>query len=272
MIKILTNDQIRVYAKQFGKPAGVIDKDYALEWLLFGIYHNESPLKNVLVFKGGTAIRKIFFPETWRFSEDLDFTIISETEPTVIVNGFKDVYDIIENESGIKYEGDINVPQSGLAIFGHVHFTGPIGQKNKIKIDASRVEQMMDSVTEQTVTTSYSDLQNFSIVGYSLDEVIAEKIRSLMQRSKVRDYYDIWRMFGQENNFDQEKIGKMVVEKCTKNNIDYVPDTIFDSQRLTGLEEHWENELGRLVIDDLPEPRAVFTEIESILTFLPTIR
>jgi len=225
----------------------------------------------LLVFKGGTAIRKIFFPETWRFSEDLDFTVVSDVEPEKIVSGFESVYEIIENECGMKYEGRINVPKSGLAIFGDIHFTGPIGMKNKIKIDASRVEKMVDNIVPQTVTVSYDDLSNFTIHGYSLNEVIAEKIRSLMQRSKVRDYYDIWRMFSQSNNFDQLKIGKMVVEKCTVNKIEYAPQKIFDSQRVEGLREHWEHELGRLIVDDLPDPHNVFSDMTSILKFLPTI-
>ena len=193
------------------------------------------------------------------------------TKPEKIVSGFESVYDIIENECGIKYEGKINVPESDFAIFGDIHFTGPIGMKNKIKIDASRIEKMIDSVVQQTITVSYDDLSNFTINGYSLDEVIAEKIRSLMQRSKVRDYYDIWRMFSEENNFDKSKIGKMVVGKCEINKIEYAPQKIFDSQRIDGLREHWEHELGRLIVDDLPDPNTVFSEMTSLLTFLPKI-
>jgi len=196
---------------------------------------------------------------------------VPNTEPEKIVSGFESVYEIIENECGMKYEGEINMPDSGLAIFGNIHFTGPIGMKNKIKIDASRVEKMVDNITQQTVTVSYDDLSNFTINGYSLDEVIAEKIRSLMQRNKVRDYYDIWRMFSEDNNFDQSKIGKMVVEKCKINKIEYAPQKIFDSERLNGLNEHWENELGRLIVGDLPDPKTVFGEMTSILTFLPKL-
>lgn len=192
-----------------------------------------------------------------------------DIEPETIVSGFDNVYKILENESGIKYEREINVPESGLAIFGNVHFTGPIGMKNKIKIDASRVEKMADAITPQTVTVSYQDLANFTINGYSLDEVIAEKIRSMMQRSKVRDYYDVWKMFGNDNDLDQSRIGTMVLEKCKINNIDYVPAKIFDSERLNGLKQHWGKELGRLIVEDLPDPKTVFEGMANLLTFLP---
>ncbi len=225
-----------------------------------------------MIFKGGTSIRKIFFPGTWRFSEDLDFTILPDTDPKTITSGFEEVYDILEEEeSGIKYEGEINVPASGRAIMGFVHFTGPIGMKNKIKIDASRIEKMADSVATQTVATSYADLEDFPINGYTLNEVVAEKIRSTMQRSKVRDYYDIWKMFGKDNiyNFDTALIGNMVKQKCTINNIEYNTSKIFDSSRLDGLKEHWKKELERLVVEELPEPDEVFKDIQELLRFLP---
>ncbi len=51
----------------------VIEKDYVLGWVLAGIYQHEAIAEN-WVFKGGTCLRKCFF-ETYRFSEDLDFTL-----------------------------------------------------------------------------------------------------------------------------------------------------------------------------------------------------
>lgn len=236
---------------------------------MYGIYHKDSKIKNYLIFKGGTSIRKIFFPGTWRFSEDLDFTVLPDTPPEIITAGLDAVYDILENESGIKYEGEINVPESGRAILGFIHFTGPLGMKNKIKIDASRIEKMIDSPTSQTVTTTYEDLTNFTINGYTRNEVISEKIRSLMQRSKVRDYYDIWKMFSQDNDFDTSLIGSMVQQKCTINDIEYNPSKIFDSSRVDGLREHWKKELERLVVEELPDPDLVFGDMKKLLTFLP---
>lgn len=249
----------------------MIDKDYALEWLLYGIYHKDSKIRDSMIFKGGTSIRKIFFPGTWRFSEDLDFTILPDTDPKTITSGFEEVYDILETESGMKYEGEINVPASRRAIMGFVHFTGPLGMKNKIKIDASRMEKMADSVATQTVTTSYADLEDFLINGYTLNEVVSEKIRSTMQRSKARDYYDIWKMFGKDNphDFDTALIGDMVKQKCTINDIEYNPSKIFDAGCLDGLEEHWRKELERLVVEELPEPDQVFGDVKNLLRFLP---
>ena len=52
----------------------VVEKDYALGWTLAGIFAHPD-LAESWVFKGGTCLKKCFF-ETYRFSEDLDFTLL----------------------------------------------------------------------------------------------------------------------------------------------------------------------------------------------------
>src|SRR3989338_9319636 len=54
----------------------IIEKDYILSWVLWGI-SQDAVLKDAFAFKGGTALKKCFF-DTYRFSEDLDFTILAE--------------------------------------------------------------------------------------------------------------------------------------------------------------------------------------------------
>ena len=48
-------------------------RDYALSYVLAALY-SDADLGEVMAFKGGTALRKCFFPG-YRFSEDLDFTM-----------------------------------------------------------------------------------------------------------------------------------------------------------------------------------------------------
>ena len=50
----------------------VVEKDYVLGWLLAGL--TTLPMSALWVFKGGTCVKKCFF-ETYRFSEDLDFSL-----------------------------------------------------------------------------------------------------------------------------------------------------------------------------------------------------
>ena len=58
--------------KRLGLPWEVLERDYLLSWILAGITEVET-LRDSLVFKGGTALKKCYFGD-YRFSEDLDFT------------------------------------------------------------------------------------------------------------------------------------------------------------------------------------------------------
>ena len=59
-------------ARAAGKSRFVLEKDYALSYLLAGTVAVPA-LRESLVFKGGTCLRKAYFPG-YRFSEDLDYT------------------------------------------------------------------------------------------------------------------------------------------------------------------------------------------------------
>ena len=52
----------------------IVEKDYVLGWVLWGIGSDER-LSATWVFKGGTCLKKCYI-ETYRFSEDLDFTVL----------------------------------------------------------------------------------------------------------------------------------------------------------------------------------------------------
>lgn len=58
--------------RRTGMPWEVLERDYLLSWLLAGI-GQVSSLRETLVFKGGTALKKCYFGD-YRFSEDLDFS------------------------------------------------------------------------------------------------------------------------------------------------------------------------------------------------------
>ena len=58
--------------KRLGIPWEVLERDYLLSWILAGIGQVDS-LRETLVFKGGTALKKCYFGD-YRFSEDLDFS------------------------------------------------------------------------------------------------------------------------------------------------------------------------------------------------------
>lgn len=80
----------------------VIEKDYMLGWLLAGIYKHPVIAKT-WVFKGGTCLKKCFF-ETYRFSEDLDFTLTnaSQIEESFLRKTLEAVGDWVYEQTGLE--------------------------------------------------------------------------------------------------------------------------------------------------------------------------
>jgi len=74
---MISKQELLETAAQLNLGPHVVEKDYALGWVLAGIYNHEK-LASDWVFKGGTCLKKCFF-ETYRFSEDLDFTLKDES-------------------------------------------------------------------------------------------------------------------------------------------------------------------------------------------------
>lgn len=266
---MISAEIIRKIAREQGIGAAVAEKDYALTWLLKGVFANESQLRETLVLKGGTAIRKVYFPETRRFSEDLDFT----TTTTVVgYEGTKKnrddlqaILDKLTRESGIEYSLDSHHANPG-AIIASVRFRGPLGHPNRIRLDISLTEKMALEPEWHSVRSDFQDLHSFKIRAYSLKEIVAEKIRSIMQRGYSRDYYDVWRLV-KEHKFDDVEIKKLVMQKCEMKGIEYRPELLFDVIRLEEAKAHWVVGLGHLV-KELPDFNAVISELRLLLAFL----
>ena len=64
--------------REWNLRADIVEKDYVLGWLLWGI-GTEPVFRETWAFKGGTCLQKVF--GLGRYSEDLDFTLQDAAEP-----------------------------------------------------------------------------------------------------------------------------------------------------------------------------------------------
>lgn len=263
---MIDTDALRKLARKTGFDITTLEKDYALTWLLSGIYSNDSPLKDILVFKGGTAVRKVYFPE-WRLSEDLDFTVIEKVGSGTVKNGFVAVFKSLNGSSGIIFSlGDFESTKYG--IFINVQFVGPLQYKNRIAHDVSLTEKMVDKPVKIKVRPEYIDVPEFEATAYSLNEIVVEKIRSMFQRTRARDYYDVWRLMKQKNP-DVKIVKDLLIQKCAITGIKFRPELILEESRLSDAKKYWQVALARLT-KDLPEFDSVISELRIMLQFLQT--
>ena len=96
-------------AKKLGLQNSTIEKDYVLGWVLMSIQNN-SKTKDSWIFKGGTCLKKCFFDE-YRFSEDLDFTLMdaSQMNEAFLMGILETLSEWIYEETGIE------IPQKSLS-------------------------------------------------------------------------------------------------------------------------------------------------------------
>lgn len=207
---MIDRGEILELAGEFGLRPDVVEKDYVLGWLLAGISQHPS-LGPAWVFKGGTCLKKCYF-ETYRFSEDLDFTVEDEDQLSeeFLREAFGEVAAWIYDHSGIeipvnqiRFEVYRN-PRNGLNCEGRVYYRGPLqpgGSLPRVKLDLTADERLVRPPDNRPVTHPYTDgPDDGSITArcYAFEEVFGEKIRALGERARPRDLYDVINLFRNE--------------------------------------------------------------------------
>ena len=237
--------EIQQIANKLGLRDTQIEKDYVIGWILKGISVNQY-LKGRLIFKGGTALRKIYFHD-YRLSEDLDFTYYGDDYDTEkIKEHFEELVEFLKEEARINLTiEDEKVHATGNYNF-YLGYTGPLGgtgANKNIKVDIANDEKLCDDPVKQNLYNEYSDLnEDFSILCYTLNEIAAEKMRSLMQRTMPRDIYDIWYLLEIENQSIEDFVFNFREKAEYKNlNPDNFIETIDNKEEI--FKRHWKNNL-----------------------------
>ncbi|MGC1238476.1 MAG: nucleotidyl transferase AbiEii/AbiGii toxin family protein [Acidimicrobiales bacterium] len=246
----------------------VIEKDYALGWLLAGIAHHEA-LSQTWIFKGGTCLRKCYY-ETYRFSEDLDFTVTrgGPEDPTTLTQTFKDIVGWVRENSGLELVIDETSFRLGQnrrgnpTIQGRVAYRGPNPPSvlPKIKIDVTSDELIMESPALRAVGHPYSDapLPIPGVLCYSPSDLLAEKVRALAERCRPRDLYDVIHMYRHPELVGRRQdVLTSLSKKCEYVGIE-VPtcESILSSPFRSEIEVEWVNMLGH----QLPKPLPGFAQ------------
>ncbi len=238
-----------------------IEKDYILSWILFGIAKHEQ-LSKTIVFKGGTVLKKVYF-EDYRFSEDLDFTLLNhEITNEQIFAWFKEVFEFIKDEANIPLDIIDNNDYEDGGINFYINYIGPLGgqrNKKKVKVDISRSEQLVFEPVMNDVLIGYSDLEEHQLLCYPLEEVLVEKMRSVMQRMQARDFYDIWYLL-EEHEMD---VGFYVSEfeaKCKSKGLIHTDFLKKLDERLPQYKGRWKSSMNEQ-IKDLPDFDRVEREV-----------
>ena len=226
-----------------------IEKDYFQDTILFNLFKKT----NMFVFKGGTALYKLY--QLPRFSEDLDFSIYGE----------KEAHDIEETIKAIVATSNLavkSVKKTKDSLLVKISCKGILTRYNTIRMDISLKNKVLAGIEVKNYVSEYVDINPFVMRVLKREEMIAEKIHALLARKKARDLFDIFfllRIAPLDENLIKKKLKIF----------DLAYDCKVLKERIDDLEEIWEKELRTFILGELPEFKTVE---EFVLSKLDTVK
>jgi len=176
----------------------VLERDYCLAWLLAELAN--SDMQRSLAFKGGTALKRCYFGD-YRFSEDLDFTLLHPMPFENIRRNLEPVYAAVREASAIEFSfhREDRHSHANSHTF-YLRYVGPLPAGGSVKVDITIREQLGFPLEIRPVLRAYeefSDLPDGRVIQtYSLAETATEKVLALADsaRNEPRDLYDLWHL------------------------------------------------------------------------------
>jgi predicted nucleotidyltransferase component of viral defense system len=279
--------------KRLGLPWDVLERDYLLSWMLAGISRVDA-LREALVFKGGTALRKCYFGD-YRFSEDLDFTAVgavptgaamesSMQEACAQAVKLLDPYVPVDIVCERHVEREPH-PGGQEAFDIRARFPWHHQPHANVMVEVAVDEKLLKPPVRRAVLHDYGEPFDVQVTVYSLEEIVAEKLRALLQhlralerrgwvRSRARDYYDLWRILNEHRQqLDLKDFPAFLREKCAIRDVTFTgPESFFPPSMLAVVEKTWDQWLGPLV-PNLPPYTTVIEalrpQIAGLFTKLP---
>ncbi len=225
-------------AEELGVEPLVLERD----WVLTEIVHHlaQQPVGQDLVLKGGQALRHVY--GSGRFSKDVDYVARRRVE-------FAELRDLLT----IRYptlRPPAMPPTStkfGLKI-DPISYTGPLRAPGTVEVEVSFREDVQLPVRRLEYISPFRE--PFPVAVMDLHEMVAEKVRAMVQRGNPRDLYDLWFIFSQiDARIVDETVARLIPLK-------FAPPLVSRGWKKHALytnirtkEADWDTALRALVVD-----------------------
>ena len=237
----------------------IIEKDYFIELVLF-YFSKSSSLGENFVFRGGTALKKVYFPE-YRFSEDLDFVIGSKKEIKAYQEIIIKILQKISSDYPIKIDTRSIFERDRLQLFIIYDIIPDIKGIKELKVDILK-DYYIPKHDRKKLLFSYPEFKNknLTLETYVLESVICDKIgRILDVDNEPRDLYDLWYLL--KLNLDIE-----IIRKEFKNKYGYkilIPNLLREMVK-DDYKQNWENRLIHQIFD-FPDFNRVIKDLNKLI-------
>lgn len=162
-----------------------IEQDLLLSRLIVEIANDEY-LGEELVFRGGTCLHKLHAPKPLRYSEDLDYVRTTGGGIAEVTRAVTE----IGKRLGMQVRTRITEHPK---MFLRAHYeTGASVMRVKVEVNTFERSPANPPIRIPFHVDSSWFAGSAEVLTFTLDEVVATKIRALFQRSKGRDLFDLW--------------------------------------------------------------------------------
>lgn len=256
---MISDIEIRQVARKEEVEPVIVERDYALGWVIAGCFQ-QGIGRGLWIFKGGTCLKKCYFPD-YPFSEDLDFTLTARLSLEDIGRTLAGAARWAEEVSGIRFtERPIRqeVIFQGTSRETHnfrLYYRGPhrqVGEQSVIKVDLTFNEQILLPTVERPLDHPYSDQNSqgaITIPSYSLEEVLAEKVRAVSGQRRFaisRDVFDIVELIRRGGSI--VRASGILKKKCAIKGVDVESISAKTlAERKEPFRQDWESNLSRLL-------------------------
>ena len=275
---MISQTELNERVQQWGMRPEVVEKDYVIGWVLWGI-GSDPDLTDWWAFKGGTCLKKCYLGD-YRFSEDLDFTAlpVGTADAPAVLPMLKRMLQRVGDESGIDFqsrEPRFEMRDNGTSAEGRIYYRGPRGARevSRIKLDVTTAdaERVVCPTVRRPISHEYPDdlPEPASVHCYSLEEIFAEKVRALGDRHLPRDLYDVVNLFRRrEEIINADQIAELYVEKCRNKNLPIFTLANLEDQDLRAeMQVDWVRMLGNQ-LPDLPPLAEYWDELPLVFEWL----
>lgn len=278
------SQMLKSLAREQGVGLEIVQKDYALSYLLAGIAQTAG-LGEKIVLKGGTALKKLYYLD-YRFSEDLDYSTLALG---VLPNGDALLQAAVAHMASLLQERGpfdiqlepltLRLPHPGgqMGYYVRVRFPDQRQALCRLKVEITVDELALLPARKRPILHGFSEPFDASVQGYALAEITAEKLRALLQSrerlasrgcggSRVcRDYYDLWWILSREK---LTGVPSLFVKKCAVRQVAFQSPEEFTSPDLVETaRREWDQQLSPF-LTKAPVIEDVLAEVKTLILAL----
>lgn len=181
---MIDRDFVKKISEKYQTTRFNILREYAQNIFLSQLYLQKG--SDSMLFKGGTALRLIY--NSPRFSEDLDFTSVRISKLAI--------EDLVQNAlvEIERFGMHVRINEFSVTSGGYICFITLSVLDEKLSIELNISKRISGAVKGEATLISNDFVPPYNLIQLPQRELVNEKIKALLERTKPKDFFDLYFM------------------------------------------------------------------------------